>query len=408
LSTERHTVQGSCDARFLAVRETLQTAFDDADESGASLHVMIGGTPVVHLWGGTRDRLGQLPWVEGTRCVVFSVTKGITALAAHMLIARGKLELDAPVSRYWPAFGNAGKADITIRQALTHTSGLAAIRREVMPGDFYDWERMVGHIEDAAPFFRPGTTQAYQMFTFGWILGELVQRVSGMSLSDYVRHEIAGPCQSNFEIGLSSVDRSVFADLRVTPPGRRDMLTPFFAEVAANPDGISALAMSNTGGHMEMADSDAALQATLGASGGVANGRDIARIYAGLASLDAAEAQFGLRAIDLERMGRTESAAPIDATLQGPVRFSCGFMTSTDNRHRGLNGAYEMRIGRNAFGMPGFGGNIGFCDRDHRLAFGYVTAKVRNTVLLNETSQRLVDSVYRCLGCSSDEAGFWS
>lgn len=226
----------SCDARFSAVRETLQTAFDSADESGASLHVMIGGTPVVHLWGGTRDRSGQLPWVEGTRCVVFSVTKGITALAVHMLIARGKLELDAPVSHYWPAFGNAGKSDITIRQALTHTSGLPAFKREVMPGDFYDWERMMRHIEDAAPFFRPGTTQAYQMFTFGWILGELVQRVSGMSLSDYVRNEIAGPCQSNFEIGLSSVDRSVLADLRVTPPGtslRQALMRSVLGPIAA-------------------------------------------------------------------------------------------------------------------------------------------------------------------------------
>lgn len=408
MSTTRRVVQGTCDDQFLPVREAFEDALRNDDEDGASLHVIIGGTPVVHLWGGAQDRSGELPWNEETRCVVFSVTKGITALAIHMLIARGELELDAPISRYWPGFGNEGKALVTLRQALTHTSGLPAFSRQIKPGDFYDWECMIEHIEECTLFFRPGETQAYQMFTFGWILGEVVRRVSGKPLSEFVCDEIGRPTASNFAIGLKKVDRRFLAELRVTPPSRLDMRTPFFADVAANPHGLSALAMGNTGGHMDMADGDAALMSILGASGGVANGRDIARIYAGLATPTTAKARFGLRSIDLARMSRIESAAPTDATLQGPVRFSCGYMTSTDNRHLGLNGAYEMRLGRNAFGMPGFGGNIGFCDPDHGLAFGYVTAKVRNTVLLNETSQRLVDSVYRCLGSTSDEPGFWS
>src|SRR5215472_4634377 len=172
-------ISGYCDPRFERVAEEFERNFNERGEVGASVCVRLAGETVVDLWGGSADPATNKPWVEDTITLVWSATKGATALCAHMLASRGLLDLDAPVSRYWPEFGQAGKEGITVRMLLNHQAGLAALHQPVPPGAFCDWELMVSMLEKEEPWWKPGSMHGYHGFTFGWLVGEVVRRVSG-------------------------------------------------------------------------------------------------------------------------------------------------------------------------------------------------------------------------------------
>jgi CubicO group peptidase (beta-lactamase class C family) len=195
-------IDGFCDARFQGVREEFKRNFAERGEVGASVCVMIEGRTVIDLWGGVADRHTQRPWERDTIGVVWSCTKGATALCAHILISRGLLDLDRTVASYWPEFGQAGKDGITVRMLLDHQAGLPAIRQPLIAGGLYDWSYMTGVLAAEPPFWEPGTRQGYHATTFGHLIGEVVQRVSGRSFDAFFREEVAGPLQLDFHIGL--------------------------------------------------------------------------------------------------------------------------------------------------------------------------------------------------------------
>src|SRR5262249_32721462 len=151
------------------------------------------GRAVVDLWGGSADRFGERPWERDTICLVWSCTKGAVALCAHILVSRGRLDLDAPVSKYWPEFAQPGKDAIPVRWLLDHQAGLPAVRAPLRPGGLYDWHYMTEVLAAEEPFWPPGTRQGYHAATFGHLVGEVVRRVDGRDVGTFFREEIAGP-----------------------------------------------------------------------------------------------------------------------------------------------------------------------------------------------------------------------
>jgi len=200
MANER-AVQGSCDARFRRVREVFAEQAANPEELGAAVAVTIEGHSVVDLFAGTADAARTRPWTGDTLVNLFSTTKGMTALCAHRLADQGKLDLDAPVARYWPEFAQADKDRIPVRWLLDHSAGLPAVEAPLPPQALYDWTAMTEALAAQAPWWEPGTQHGYHAMSFGWLVGEVVRRVSGKSLGQTFRDEIAGPLGADFAIG---------------------------------------------------------------------------------------------------------------------------------------------------------------------------------------------------------------
>jgi len=395
-------IQGTCEAKFQAVRQEFERNFSERGEVGASVCVTVRGQTVVNLWGGRACVDTGAPWTPDTVGLVFSCTKGATALCAHILASRGLLDLDAPVAKYWPAFAQAGKANISVKMLLNHQAGLPALRKPLPEGAFYNWDLVVTALEQEEPFWQPGTRNGYHGLTFGWLVGEVVRRVSGKSLGTFFQDEVARPLGLDFWIGLPERLES-----RVAPmiPGEPDTESPFFAAMA-NSTSLQALLFLNTGGYMTRPDYDAqaAHAAEIGGAGGITNARGLAGMYAPLAC---GGKDLVSRDI-LARMAAVSSATGQDASLLIPTRFALGFMKSIDNRQQPRGQQDSVILSEDAFGHAGFGGSIGFADSKAEMSFGYTMNKMGAGAGLNQRGQSLIDAAYRSLGYQSQASGAWT
>ena len=200
-SVETGTLRGFYDPSFERVAEEFEKNYRERNELGASVCVMINGESVVDLWGGTARADSGEPWNTDTLSVVWSSTKGAVSFCAHVLASRGQLDLDAPVTDYWPEYGQNGKAATTVKMLLSHQSGVCAVSEPLPAGAYANWDLMVRAIEQQQPFFEPGTAHGYQALTYGWIVGEVIRRVSGQSLGTFFSEAIAEP------LGIDFLDR---------------------------------------------------------------------------------------------------------------------------------------------------------------------------------------------------------
>lgn len=406
-------VEGTCDEAWSDVVEVFAENFRTRGERGASLCVVVGGETKVDIWGGVHGKDGKA-WARDTLGVVFSCTKGATALCAHILASRGQLDLNAPVTRYWPEYGQAGKAGTTVAMLLDHSAGVAGFMEPLPAGAFADWDYMVGRIEREAAWWQPGTRHGYHMLNFGWTVGEIVRRVSGKSLGEFFAAEVAGPLGLDFWIGLPPDQDARLADVepyipgQIWPPG----VDPFGELIQRDPGAPAAKAAANIGGYLGF-DREArkfapntrkALAAELGGAGGVTNARGLAGMYHPLA----AGGGELVSQDHLWRMSQTASGSHQDAILQAPTRFALGFMKSMDNRPALGADYHSLLIGDRAFGHVGMGGSLGFADPDCGLAFGYTMNRMGQGILLNPRGQSLVDAVYRRLGYRSNAGGVWA
>lgn len=398
-------IEGTCDARFCAVVDEFERNFLERGEVGASVCVHHEGRKVVDLWGGWAKPVSMEPWTQDTVSVVFSCTKGATALCAHVLASRGALDLDAPVTEYWPEFGRHGKERATVRMMLDHSVGLPAFRTPVRAGGFHDWDYMTDLLAAEEPFWKPGTRNGYHMVSFGWTVGEIVRRVSGRSLGAFFQEEIAGPLGLDFWIGLPEKEEPRVAPMIFYLPQPGEPLGAFTEALLANPQSLQGLSLLNSGGYDP--NSRAAHAAEIGGGGGITNARGLAGMYAPLAS---GGVQNGVRLVDaaqLARMGQVSMATHEDATLLIPTRFALGFMKSMDNRRRRSADRDSVLLGEAAFGHVGMGGSIGFADPAEGLAFGYTMNRMGRGILVNERGQSLIDATYRAIGHTSNEGGVW-
>ena len=401
--------EGACKPGFERVAEAFGKNFDQNGEIGGSVCLTVGGETVVDLWGGVADPKTQKPWTRDTVSVVYSCTKGATALCAHILASRGQLDLDAPVIALWPEFGQHGKDRVTTRMMLDHSAGVPALRAKVKPDGPYEWDYMTGRLAEEEPFWEPGTRNGYHGFTFGWIVGEMVRRVSGKSLGTFFQDEVAKPLGLDFWIGLPEEIEPLVAPMISHTYKAADATTPFLTDLR-NRQSVASLFFFNVGAWLPGgANTRAGHAAEIGAANGITNARGLAGMYAPLA-------QGGGKLVDaktLARMAEVSMATHDDATLRIPTRFALGFMKSMDNRKRSIAATLwgedcdSVILGSAAFGHVGAGGSLGFADPAAGLSFGYTMNKMGPGLLMNERGQALVDAAYLSMGYSNKAGGVW-
>ena len=372
-------IHGTCEPRFERVREAFARNFADSGEVGASVSATLEGETVVDLWAGHLDYDRTRPWERDTIVNVWSSTKGMAALCAHMLAERGQLDIDAPVAQYWPEFAQAGKAAVTVRHALSHRAGVPAIREPLPPEALYDWDRMTAAIARTEPWWEPGTQHGYHARVYGFIVGELVRRIDGRTLGTFFREEVAGPLGADFHIGLDSEQEERVADMLPFPGS--SSARPV---VAGEPGSMPALTFGNPRPARDAVNSHEWRAAELPSSNGHGNGRALARVYAALAlggELD------GVRLLSPEAIdrARVEQSNGLDAVVGIPLRFGLGFRLPLP----------DVSWGPGALGHSGAGGSAGFADPEARLSFGYAMNQM--LALDDPRANRLAEAVYGSL-----------
>jgi CubicO group peptidase (beta-lactamase class C family) len=373
-------IEGTCDARFAAVRDAFRENFVERGEVGAAVAVTLDGRWVVDLWGGYADAAGTRPWQHDTLVNVFSVGKAMTALCVHLLVERGALDLDTPVVRDWPDFAPHGKERVTLREILAHRAGLPAIRRELAPLSMYDWELMTRLLAEEEPWWEPGSRHGYHVNTFGYLLGELVRRASGATLGAFFRREVAERLGADFHFGIGPEHDGRIADsllpsrpipVHEEDPERARMV----ARAYSNPEGISGNGTVNT---------RAWRAAEIPSTNGHANARAVARIYTPLACDGRVEGMQLLSPETIREATREASFGP-DAVLPRVTRMGLGYQLTFPGRPLGPN--------PRAFGHFGAGGSLGIADPDARLAFAY-TLNRPGPRWNNPCTRAVLDAVY--------------
>jgi len=384
-------IQGHCDRRFAGVRAAFADNFERRDEIGAAVAVVVEGELVVDLWAGHADLARTRPWERDTIANVYSCTKGMVAICAHRLIEEGRLDLDAPVADYWPEFAQAGKERLPVRWLLSHRAGLAAVR-DVLPGEaLYDWNAMCAALAAQEPWWAPGTGHGYHALTFGWLVGELVRRITGRSIGTYFREEVAGPLGLDFHIGLPEAEHHRVAEISMLPPpppDDDDIQLPVM--IMSDPMGLPARAFLNPPSIALGVNNAPWRTAEIPGGNGHATARALARVYGVLARGGDENGFHLLDAASIERC-RTEQSVGPDLVLQLSTRFGLGFMLSQDRP--------DARFGpsRCAFGHPGAGGSVGFADPETRVGFGYALNRLGPRILLDPRATTLIDAVYGAL-----------
>lgn len=375
-------VRGRCDPRFAGVGEALAENMSERGELGAAVAVVAEGRPVVDLWCGWVDEARREPWREGTLVNVFSVGKAFAAVCVLMLVSRGEVELDEPICRRWREFASTGKESITLRELLSHRAGLAAIDAPLPDGALYEWETVTSALAAQAPCWPPGSAHGYHVHTFGFLLGEIVRRVTGEPIGVFLERELAGRLAVELSFGLAL--------------GRRQRRSPYFydpgmqagveaMENAPGPAGLRIRAYMNPRGATGLGtvNTSAWMDAEVPSANLHANARGIARAYAALIDPQ-------LCPVDPAVLGeaRKEASVGMDLVLERPSRFGLGFQLTQPERPLGP--------GPSGFGHFGAGGSLGFADPQAGIAFAYVMNSggaqwqdPRNRALINATYQAL-------------------
>lgn len=341
-------IQGSYDELFTAVPSALAGLLDGGDVGG-SVAVFVDGEPVVDVWGGFADPGRTIPWQRNTITNVWSVTKTMTALCALVLADRGELDLAAPVCRYWPEFAVAGKDKVLVRHLLAHTAGLPDWDWPV--GDLYDWPSVTARLAAQAPQWEPGSAAGYHSITQGFLVGEVVRRITGQSLGDFFAAQVAGPLGADFHIGLAAEHDQRVAPA-IPPPSRDE-------DYAASAPGSGAPAATGTGIRVRDGNSVAWRRAQIPAASGFGNARSVAFVQSVLACGGAVGGLRLLSQAGCDR-AREEQFHGTDRRLGMPVRYGLGY---------GLFGS--------AFGWGGWGGSFVMVEPGERMAVAYVTNQMR-------------------------------
>jgi CubicO group peptidase (beta-lactamase class C family) len=373
--------------RFAPVREALAASFAQHGEVGAACAVMQRGELVVDLWGGWADRDAGRAWEADTIGLVFSATKGVTAGCLHELAERGEIDLNAPVSAYWPEFAAAGKGEIPVRWAMCHRAGVPAVDAALTLDEVLAWEPVVRAVAAQAPEWPPGTAHGYHARTYGWILGEVVRRVTGRSLGRHFAERIAAPLGLDFWIGLPEALEPRLARLYPAPPLADRQMRELLAKLMG-PETLMGRVFNGPNGlfdYGEMWNRRALHAAEMPSSNGIGSARGLARFYAAL-----------IGEVDGVRLLRPETVAAAcavqsegdDRVLHLPTRFGSGFM---------LPPMIGPDAGPRAFGHPGAGGSLALADPDQQLSFAYVMNQMGNAITADPRASNLLSAVYRSL-----------
>ena len=379
-------VHGACAEGYEAVRDAFAANFVEPGEIGAAVAAVVGGRVVVDLWAGLADAHTGRAWQEDTAVLVYSTTKGPTALCALLLWERGLLDIDAPVADVWPEFAAAGKAGVTTRHLLTHQAGLPVFDEPISFTDCHDHDLVAARLAGQSPRWEPGTAHGYHPLTFGWLVGEVVRRLSGGTVGAMLAAEVAVPLELDLWIGLPPEREAAVARLA---PGRLDMtaVTPgdpalVFLAAIMDIESLTFKAFANPPGQLDVESFNAPElhQAEWPGANGIATARALARLYGELAQ------DRLLSGATLDEASRAQVSGP-DRVLAVDTAFGLGFSLQSAMTAHGPGG----------FGHEGAGGSVAFADRSQGLGFAYVMNQLTASLGADRRARRLVDALYGCL-----------
>lgn len=381
---------------FEEVREEFERNLRDRDEIGAACAGYLDGEKVVDLWGGRRDRHGNA-WEEDTMVLVYSITKGMAAVATAVAASRGILDLDRPVASYWHEFGAHGKADITVRDVLSHRSGVAGVDRKLSLADLADLDLLADAVAEKAPDWVPGTRQGYHYLTVGWIANEVLERADplGRTIGRFFREEVAIPLGLDFHIGLpAEIPERRLARIKGFH-GARLLLHP-----RAMPAGMTAAFLrpgtltARVLGNPRLSspaklDDPLLLRSEIPSAGGVGTVRSIARAF-GVLATGGTELEITPEVTHaLCEPAREPSLGWDDLVLHADLRFSLGFIKPSPD--------FAFGTGEMAFGSEGAGGSIAFADPQTRSAFAYAPNRLGFHLVGDPRQRALVDAFEACV-----------
>lgn len=376
-------VNGHCNARFDKVADALADELAGGAEVGAAIAIDIDGESVVDIWGGHADEAKTIPWAEDTIVNVWSSTKTVTSLAALMLADRGLLDLDAPVTQYWPEFGANGKQNVLVRHVLSYTSGVAGWQEPMTVDDMYDWDKATSLLAAQEPWWEPGTASGYHALNYGFLVGELVRRTTGSSLKDFVHSEIAGPLDADFQIGAKPEDADRIAELIPPPP----FDIPFDALPEDNP---MRKTLTNPAPEATVAHTAEWRAADLGAVNGHGNARSLARMLSPVSLGGKANGVKLLSTATLERIFDVQSHGP-DLVLAAPLKMGIGYGISTPEVIPFLPADEQICF------WGGWGGSMVLMNPRRRATATYVMNKMGQGTLGNERTARYARLIYEAL-----------
>jgi CubicO group peptidase (beta-lactamase class C family) len=356
------SVGGFVGEKFPAVREGFEQNLASGADVGASFAATKDGELIVDLWGGWADEAKTRPWEKDTIVNVYSTTKTMTALTALLVADRGELDFAAPVAKYWPEFAANGKADIKVSHLMSHSSGLAGWEEKVTLADMYDWEKATALLAAQAPWWEPGTASGYHAMTQGYLVGEVIRRVTGKTVGTVFREEIAEPLGADFHIGLPASEDARVADMIPPPPGTafgEGEVTGLMKKMTDNPP-IDVLATRTR----------AWRAAEIPAAGGTGNARSIATVHTILANGGVANGKRFISEAGVRKAQEPQIEGQ-DLILGAPMRFGMGF---------GLPGQM-LPLSKSTIFWGGYGGSLVLIDLDAHTTIAYAMNKMGATTL---------------------------
>jgi CubicO group peptidase (beta-lactamase class C family) len=352
-------VDGACDAAFTGVRDAFAANFDAGLEVGASLSISIAGRNVVDLWGGHLDAARTRPWERDSLVCVFSCTKGVAAIATMWAVARGLVDLDAPVATYWPEFAAAGKEQLPVRWLLTHEAGLPAIATRMEHGSLSDWEAMTTALAAQEPWWEPGTGHGYHGVTFGHLVGEVLRRATGRTCGELVRDELAKPLGVDLWMPLPVERDPAVADLIVDMSSHGTFFDRWDPRTSLGPRAFGNPPDANDPAHCM---SDAWRRSEIPAANMHANARALDRLY-GILAGGGRGPELDLAPRDLvAEFGRCHVRGE-DRVMELPTAFALGFEHTIPE--------WPFGPGERTYGHNGSGGSLGLVDPDADVSLGY-------------------------------------
>lgn len=373
------TASGFADARFAEVRAAFEASLASGADLGGSVAVTVEGELVVDLWGGWADEARTRTWERDTIVNVWSTTKTMAATTALLLADRGDIDFDAPVALYWPEFAAGGKADVRVSQVMAHASGLSGWREPMSSLDLYDWEKATSLLAAQEPFWKPGSASGYHGVTHGYLIGEIVRRVTGKSLGTVFREEIAEPLGADFHIGFGPGLDSRVADLTAPPP-------PALAPGVVPSELLINMAM-NAPLDWTATRTRAWREAEIPAAGGHGNARGIAIIHAVLANGGVSQGKRIMSEAGCRR-ALEQQVVGTDLVLGVPARFGLGF---------GLPHDWLETPNPNSIFWCGLGGSLGFIDMDSRTSIAYAMNRMSGGTLIDARALALAKAAWAAL-----------
>ncbi|HLZ73357.1 serine hydrolase domain-containing protein [Phenylobacterium sp.] len=356
------SVAGFTQDKFAPVREAFAANFASGADVGASFCATQDGETVVDLWGGFADAAKTRPWEKDTIVNVYSTTKTMTFLTALLIADRGELDFDAPVARYWPEFAANGKADIKVSHLMAHSAGLSGWRERVTTEDLYDWDKVCALLAAQAPLWEPGTASGYHAITQGYLVGEVVRRITGKSLGTVFREEIAEPLGADFWIGLPASEDARVAELIPPPPGQ--------GAGEGQQTEIQKISFNNPTVDVSATRTRGWRGAEIPAAGGTGNARSVAEIHTILANGGVAKGKRFMSEAGCRKALELQIEGP-DLVLGMPARFGMGFGLA--------GGTVPLPNPQDSMYWGGYGGSIIMIDMKARTTLSYAMNKMAGT-----------------------------